>query len=298
MNKALVEASAGSLGALFACLVLFPLDVAKTKHQASTDKTEKKKTTLTIVKKIYDEEGIAGLFVGLGPKAAHTVCGLTMLPLVTVIVQVLQNFFYFYWYSWLKALYEKTRGPLTTTANLSIGALAGAINMTITLPLDVVSTRIQTSDASTSTVELVHQLYKEDGLLSFWKGYIPSLVLVTNPSIFYTIFDRLKLRVARELSAMEAFVLAAIAKSIATIVTYPIIRAKVIMQAEKSKTSSGSMVQVLDRIWQQDGVAGFFQGCNAQLLNTVFKSALLLMTKEQIGQLTVRLLYPLQQRKS
>ncbi|KAG9404853.1 ADP/ATP carrier protein [Aphanomyces cochlioides] len=283
MNKALVEASAGSLGALFACLVLFPLDVAKTKHQASTDKTEKKKTTLTIVKKIYDEEGIAGLFVGLGPKAAHT---------------VLQNFFYFYWYAWLKALYEKTRGPLTTTANLSIGALAGAINMTITLPLDVVSTRIQTSDASTSTVELVHQLYKEDGLLSFWKGYIPSLVLVTNPSIFYTIFDRLKLRVARELSAMEAFVLAAIAKSIATIVTYPIIRAKVIMQAEKSKTSSGSMVQVLDRIWQQDGVAGFFQGCNAQLLNTVFKSALLLMTKEQIGQLTVRLLYPLQQRKS
>ncbi|KAH9182764.1 hypothetical protein AeNC1_015261 [Aphanomyces euteiches] len=283
MNKALAEASAGSLGALFACLVLFPLDVAKTKHQASTDKTEKKKTTLTIVKKIYDEEGIAGLFVGLGPKAAHT---------------VLQNFFYFYWYSWLKALYEKTRGPLTTTANLSIGALAGAINMTITLPLDVVSTRIQTSDASTSTVELVHQLYKEDGLLSFWKGYIPSLVLVTNPSIFYTIFDRLKLRVARELSAMEAFVLAAVAKSIATIVTYPIIRAKVIMQAEKSKTSSGSMVQVLDRIWQQDGVAGFFQGCNAQLVNTVFKSALLLMTKEQIGQLTVRLLYPLQQRKS
>ncbi|KAF0694332.1 Aste57867_14785 [Aphanomyces stellatus] len=286
MNKALVEATAGSLGALFGVLALFPLDVAKTKQQAATDKSKKEERAPLpqLIQRIYEEEGVAGLFSGVGPKAAHT---------------ILSNFFYFYWYSWLKGAYERTRGPLTTSANLAIGALAGAINMSITLPLDVISTRIQTSkDTTISALAVVRQMYAEHGLLSFWKGYVPSLVLVSNPSIFYTIFDRLKLRVARELSAMEAFVLAAIAKSIATVVTYPVIRAKVIMQAEASSTKKDdvSMVQVLEQMWSQDGVAGLFQGCNAQLLNTVFKSALLLMTKEQIGAIAIRLLYPFQKQ--
>ncbi|RHY94226.1 hypothetical protein DYB37_010395 [Aphanomyces astaci] len=285
MNKALVEASSGSLGALFACLVLFPLDVAKTKHQASTDSTTKTKerSTMALLRSIWTEEGARGLFSGLGPKATHT---------------VLSNFFYFYWYAWLKAAYAKSRGPLTTSATLAIGAAAGAINMTITLPLEVLTTRIQTttSSSSSSAAELLGRMYREQGVLSLWKGYVPSLVLVSNPAIFYTIFDRLKLQLGRQLSAVEAFVLAAIAKAIATILTYPIIRAKVLMQASKTNnhdTASLSMFQVLQRTWNEDGgVAGLFQGCSAQLVNTVVKSALLLMTKDQIAQLTVRLLYP------
>ncbi|RHY28666.1 hypothetical protein DYB32_005790 [Aphanomyces invadans] len=197
--------------------------------------------------------------------------------------------------------YEKSRGPLTTSATLAIGAAAGAINMTITLPLDVISTRIQTAakaQSSPSSLTLLRSMYHEHGILSLWKGYLPSLVLVSNPSIFYTIFDRLKVYVARDLSAIEAFVLAALAKSIATIVTYPVIRAKVLMQAAENANehASLSMVQVLDRTWKNGGAAALFQGCHAQLVNTVVKSAVVVMTKEQIAALTVRLLYPFQQK--
>ncbi|ETW03921.1 hypothetical protein, variant [Aphanomyces invadans] len=286
MDNALVEASSGSLGALFACLALFPLDVAKTKRQADTHTTKKGESTLALLRSIWVDEGVNGLFSGLGPKAAHT---------------VLSNFFYFYWYAWLKAAYEKSRGPLTTSATLAIGAAAGAINMTITLPLDVISTRIQTAakaQSSPSSLTLLRSMYHEHGILSLWKGYLPSLVLVSNPSIFYTIFDRLKVYVARDLSAIEAFVLAALAKSIATIVTYPVIRAKVLMQAAENANehASLSMVQVLDRTWKNGGAAALFQGCHAQLVNTVVKSAVVVMTKEQIAAWTVRLLYPFQQK--
>ncbi|KDO25613.1 hypothetical protein SPRG_08912 [Saprolegnia parasitica CBS 223.65] len=289
-NKAFVEASAGSVGALFACLALFPLDVAKTKHQASIQSTEetsdgktkvRKVDTLTICKTIWDTEGVAGLFAGLGPKAIHT---------------VLSNFCYFYWYAWLKTFYEKKVGALSTAANLAIGALAGAINMSMTLPWEVISTYIQTSgNPNESQWDVLQALYKQDGVLALWKGYIPSLVLVSNPAINYTIFDRLKLQLVSattSLTALQAFMLAAIAKSIATVVTYPIIRAKVIMQAKSDENDDkkSSMTDILQRIWATDGLHGFFKGCEAQLFNTVLKSALLLMTKEQITFLTLKLL--------
>ncbi|OQR83586.1 Mitochondrial Carrier (MC) Family [Achlya hypogyna] len=281
-NKAFAEASAGSVGALFACLALFPLDVAKTKHQATVnEKDGKKEGTAAICKKIWDTEGLAGLFSGLGPKAIHT---------------VLSNFCYFYWYAWLKTFYEKKVGTLSTATNLFIGALAGAINMTMTLPWEVISTYIQTSgDPNQSTWDVLSALYKQDGIFALWKGYVPSLVLVSNPAINYTIFDRLKLQLQvshgiKTLTAMQAFVLAAVAKSIATVMTYPVIRAKVIMQAKSDEKRTASMSEILHLIWKADGLHGFFKGCEAQLFNTVLKSALLLMTKEQITFITMKLL--------
>jgi hypothetical protein len=53
------------------------------------------------------------------------------------------------------------------------------------------------------------------------------------------------------------------------------------------------MLQVLKRIGELEGSSGYFKGCSAQLFNTVLKSALLLMTKEQITKYTMRVLYML-----
>jgi hypothetical protein len=287
---------------------------------------------------IYRSEGLEGLFAGLSSKMVHT---------------YVSNFAYFYWFSFLKqAAARRSATPIGTGLSLAIGSLAGALNMTMTLPLEMINTRAQilSSDSESesessdeddkdkathttphkSMVELAREIYAEDGVLSFWKGFVPSLVLVTNPSINFTLFDKLKLRVqtakmaatgaARlaSLSALEAFVIAAIAKAIATLLTYPIIRAKVLMQAQKKHIEAASaseaqtqhphhhhhhhadmgnsMLQVLKRIGELEGPSGYFKGCSAQLFNTVLKSALLVMTKEQITKYTMRVLYAL--RKS
>ncbi|KAG2771701.1 hypothetical protein JG687_00011858 [Phytophthora cactorum] len=335
--KAFVDASAGAMGALFAAVLLYPLDVVKTRRQVDVDDSKeeeteeakakavelrKKKThnLLMAVWLIYRQQGVEGLFAGLSSKVVHTVSS---------------NFAYFYWYSFLKTAVEKhSSTPITTGMSLLMASTAGALNMSMTLPLEMINTRaqIQPSDDESSDSDdknkekesqgrtmwgIAKEIYAEDGLMSFWKGFIPSLVLVSNPSINYTIFDKLKLQLQHSkmaasnarrvssLTALEAFILAAIAKAVATLITYPVIRAKVLMQAQKKqitgqhKSSHGhhhaemgnSMLQVLKRIGELEGPSGYFKGCSAQLFNTVLKSALLVMTKEQITKYTMRVLY-------
>lgn len=335
------------MGALFAAVLLYPLDVVKTRQQVAVDDTPadaKEQAALVQKKKearnmwvtcwlIYRAEGIEGLFAGLSSKMVHT---------------YLSNFAYFYWFSSLKHAAERHSGgkPVGTGISLAIGSLAGALNMTMTLPLEMINTRAQILPSDSEDEEdesasieatdekkapsathhkgmwaLAREIYAEDGMMSFWKGFIPSLVLVSNPSINFTIFDKLKLRVQTSkmlatgtarlasLTAWEAFMIAAVAKAIATLVTYPVIRAKVLMQAQRKHIESGSpsthphhhhhadmgnsMLQVLKRIGELEGPGGYFKGCSAQLFNTVLKSALLVMTKEQITKYTMRVLYAL-----
>lgn len=113
------------------------------------------------------------------------------------------------------------------------------------------------------------ELYREgNGIARFWRGFAPSLMLTCNPAINYTAFDLLKALWLRRRAAsgingsrlsapahaavgsssggvpqagagggagtgfldpVEAFLVAAAAKSLATLVTYPLIRAKVIL---------------------------------------------------------------------
>ncbi|CAN0448376.1 unnamed protein product, partial [Hapterophycus canaliculatus] len=121
-----------------------------------------------------------------------------------------------------------------------------------------------------SVASVTGDLYREGGGIGrFWRGFIPSLILTCNPAINYTAFDMLKalwLRRRRPdpsaaaaaaaaaaasagvaanargggapgfLNPLEAFLVAAAAKSLATLVTYPLIRAKVVLMTSPSST--------------------------------------------------------------
>ncbi|RWV80404.1 hypothetical protein GW17_00058330 [Ensete ventricosum] len=142
-----------------------------------------------------------------------------------------------------------------------------------------------------------------------YEGLGVSLLLTANPAIQYTIFDRLKQRILMKqsskvadtksspaaLSAFSAFVLGAISKSVATVVTYPAIRCKVMIQSADTEDESNkdtqsktpkTMVGALSSIWGKEGFPGLFKGLQAQILKTVFSSALLLMIKEKISKYT------------
>ena len=57
----------------------------------------------------------------------------------------------------------------------------------------------------------------------FFKGLIPALVLVINPVIQFTVFERLKASMEKKmtLNGLHFFILGAISKLIATGLTYP-----------------------------------------------------------------------------
>mmetsp|Transcript_18465 Transcript_18465/g.25414 ORF Transcript_18465/g.25414 Transcript_18465/m.25414 type:complete len:482 (-) Transcript_18465:110-1555(-) len=88
-------------------------------------------------------------------------------------------------------------------------------------------------------------------ILSLWSGLYPSLLLCSNPSIHHTVFDALKAYIidnaqakskqdSSALSMWEAFLVGLVAKFAATIATYPLIRAKVVLMVSSSTNNNSS----------------------------------------------------------
>jgi hypothetical protein len=128
-------------------------------------------------------------------------------------------------------------------------------------------------------------------ITSLWKGLAPSLLLCSNPSIHYTVFDLLKAnllegRSQQKLSLSESFAMGLIAKLTATLATYPLIRAKILLMVTHRKSLLGCLI----REYKRGGVRGLYRGCNLQLAHTILKSALLMMVRERITSTTYRLL--------
>lgn len=150
-----------------------------------------------------------------------------------------------------------------------------------------------------------------NNLTGLWRGLWPSLLLCSNPSIHFTVFDIVKESVLKcklgnegtTLSLGEAFIIGIIAKFAATIVTYPLIRAKVMLMVSEKITkvtlSGGnfreeqnetSMVRLLRNTYTSNGIMGLYKGCQLQLVHTLLKSALLMMVRERISVSSRRLI--------
>ena len=136
------------------------------------------------MKQIFEEEGIAGLYTGIDS---------------SLIGVASTNFVYFYWYSVVRTLYtsaQKLDRPPNTAAELSLGAVAGALAQIFTIPVSVVTTRQQTQGKGSrrGLVETGREVVEsEDGWSGLWRGLKASLVLVVNPAITYGAYQRLRL---------------------------------------------------------------------------------------------------------
>ncbi|XP_042461595.1 peroxisomal adenine nucleotide carrier 1-like [Zingiber officinale] len=296
--ESLTEATSGAVGALVSTTALYPLDTCKTKFQAEVRShgQGKYRNLSDVLWEAISKRQYKSLYQGLGTKNLQS---------------FISQFVYFYSYSYLKRFHLKKSGAKSvgTTANLVVAAAAGVCTVLVTQPLDTASSRMQTSAFGKS--KGLWETLSEGHWIEAYDGLGISLLLTANPAIQYTVFDQLKQRVLRRqsntvatentksspasLSAFSAFLLGAISKSVATVLTYPAIRCKVMIQSadieDGSKKDSQSkrpktMLGALSSIWKNEGLPGFFKGLNAQIIKTVLSSALLLMIKEKISTLT------------
>jgi Mitochondrial carrier protein len=140
-------------------------------------------STFHAIQKIVEHEGISGLYSGFSG---------SLLGVAST------NFAYFYWYSVVRQLYiayKKSPSPTSTTAELSLGAVAGALAQLFTIPVAVITTRQQTQrrGEKKSFRETAKEVIDgEDGWTGLWRGLKASLVLVINPSITYGAYQRLR----------------------------------------------------------------------------------------------------------
>lgn len=298
------EATSGAIGALVSTTVLYPLDTCKTKYQAEigAHSQQKYRNISDVFWEAISNHQVLSLYQGLGTKNLQS---------------FINQFIYFYGYSFFKKLYLKKSGSksIGTKANLILAATAGACTVVVTQPLDTASSRMQTSEFGKS--KGLWESLSEGTWSEAISALGISLLLTANPSIQYTVFDQLKQRLLKgrpskkngtessseALSAFSAFVLGAVSKCVATCLTYPAIRCKVMIQAAESDEDGKKEAQPKSRktiadailmIWEREGPLGFFKGLESQILKTVLSSALLLMVKEKITKTTWVLMLALQ----
>ncbi|KAI9337012.1 mitochondrial carrier domain-containing protein [Zopfochytrium polystomum] len=304
------DAIAGAAGAVFANSLVFPLDVIKTRLQVQTkslahlNPNQHYSSALDAFLKILQTDGVAGLYAGLGAGLFGTVAS---------------SFSYFYFYSLVRAYYDRVRtskGDSSIAIELALGAAAGALSQLCTLPIAVVTTRQQTSsrDEKASFRKTLIGIVHDEGVPGLWKGLKASLVLCSNPAITYGMFERVKTIWLRRKSARtglrfedlklgsgEIFLIGALSKTMATVVTYPYIMAKVRMQWKPPKSAdqltekqrkaiqyTGS-IDVLRKVFASEGILGWYKGMNAQITKAVLCQAILFVGKEQFSAYTLML---------
>lgn len=156
-------------------------------------------SALDAISKIIKADGLSGLYAGM-PGSLLGVAS--------------TNFAYFYWYTIVRTLYisyQTVPSPPGTIAELSLGAVAGAVAQLFTIPVAVVTTRQQTVSKHerkgliATGKEVVDS---EDGWTGLWRGLKASLVLVVNPAITYGAYQRLREVMypgKKQLRPLEAF---------------------------------------------------------------------------------------------
>lgn len=290
------HAAAGSAGAMFALSLVYPLDIIKTRIQVQTrsskstdDSTDEHYASAWDgITQIVKKEGIAGLYAGLGSSLIGTAS---------------TNFTYFYCYSFLRENYNKRYNPrggtLSTALELILGAAAGALTTLITTPVSVITTRQQTlpPDERQGVIATCQSIIAEEGIQGLWRGIQPSLLLCVNPAITYGSFEKIKQFMVNVLKLPLTpgvnFLVGALSKTLATVITYPYIMAKVRLQWRPSKDMKDKVVaykgsiDVLTRVLKTDGFFGWYKGMSTQITKAVLSQALLFMMKDIFTNYTV-----------
>ena len=285
----LIVATSGAIGQVIGVFLIFPFDVLKTRLQAAktvpseTCKTQSKGGTspLAAIYRMFLEEGLMGIY-SLFPAKAMSLG--------------LSRFSYYFLYRLITNQYKSLGrlNTLNTLQNIFCGYMAGVCNTIFISPVEKIQVRVLAAPkgvVNNTIMKHIKQIYAVNGLASFYSGWQTNFYTSLTPAISNTTFDQLKvllLKGRNSLGYVEAFLLGAFSKAVATFLTYPMGRAKTILYNEKLPVSGGqrapssSVYTLLVEIYKKQGLIGLYNGLYATIINGVLREAVMLMVKEKV----------------
>ncbi|KAK5035186.1 Pyrimidine nucleotide transporter, mitochondrial [Exophiala sideris] len=317
---------AGGIGGMTAAALTSPLDVLKTRLQSDFYQSQLRalhaqhhlpqKTTITsipraayfhlaetvqILRSIYQHEGFRALFRGLGAN------------LVGVVPARSINFYVYGNGKRVLNNYFNPEGRENVwSIHLAAAAVAGIATGTATNPIWLVKTRLQLDKNNASNDPLrgrqyknswdcIRQTVRHEGIRGLYRGLSASYLGVTESTLQWVLYERLKLSLARrEAKRLNTpgyrqtwvdnteewagkFSAAAGAKLFAAVITYPheVVRTR-LRQAPTTISESGKvtvkytgLVQCFRLVAKEEGLAGLYGGMTPHLLRTVPSAAIM-----------------------
>ncbi|CAJ1395692.1 unnamed protein product [Effrenium voratum] len=162
-----------------------------------------------------------------------------------------------------------------------------AASVASTSPLETVAARVTTSFPPLTTRMATRALWSEGGLQAFWRGLRVNLVLCLNPGLTFTALAQIKrlilsLRRRQQMSVLEAALAGVLAKFLALLLSYPLMRGKSLVQARD--TGSG-VSKVLQDVVAHEGMLSLYQGFGAQLSKSLLSAAVKYSLKDHLEEM-------------
>ena len=233
---------AGLASGISQVLAEHPLDTIKIRLQSRALAFDVLEGPRAVAAKALSEEGVAALFRGLVPRL------LTYAPVKSTLF----------------AQYDFYGG--TPWA----GALAGGCNTLLSCPVDALKSRVQTRQDTLKWTEVMRQMYREGGMIAFYRGWLPLLCRdVPGYFLLFGVYDY-----GRDLPQPLVGAAAGVAFYGSTL---PIDRVKTIMMTQDiHRPRFASPVACARDIYQRDGVRGFYRASLPTLLRTACGQAVAL----------------------
>ncbi|CAG8495591.1 2655_t:CDS:2 [Paraglomus brasilianum] len=245
---------AGAVAGCVSSVVTCPLDVVKTRLQ--NQRKERKgsnsvplyKGTGGTLKRIWNEEGIRGLYRGLGP----TLYG--YLPTWAI---------YFSAYDHFKRAFGAERTDHQSMVHIFAAMGAGATSTVVTNPLWVIKTRFMTQNVTSThkyhnTFHAFKIILRTEGVRGFYKGLGPSLMGVSHVAVQFPLYEKMKLLLnssdQEELSYPAILFASIVSKMAASLATYPheVVRTRLQSQSTQPHRYHG-MCHAVKVIYREEG---------------------------------------------
>jgi solute carrier family 25, member 33/36 len=175
-----------------------------------------------------------------------------------------------------KYVYEYlTPCPFSCCRFLS-GGLAGTLASTITNPLEVIKTQLQSSNtellsAKGNPFAIAQRILQQDGIAGFWRGLPPTLVgIIPARSAYFYAYQKTKKLLSPKLpegSPGNALVAGFMAGVVGNTLTNPIWMVRTRMQLMIDHTAGqkqyAGYLDAVTTIFKEEGLGGFYKGISA-----------------------------------
>ncbi|KAI9500753.1 mitochondrial carrier domain-containing protein [Coemansia spiralis] len=281
-----IGAVAGGIGAA----VVYPIDLVKTRMQNQRVAVVGEmmyKNSMDCFRKVIRNEGVLGLYRGLGPQLVGVAPEKAIKLTVNDFVRA--------------RLTDKETGKIKFAHELFAGSMAGASQVVFTNPLEIVKIRLQVQgellkESAGTAAPIVRRgavtIVKELGLLGLYKGASACLLRdVPFSAIYFSCYSHLKTDLFREgerkLSILDLLLAGAIAGMPAAYLTTPadVIKTRLQVVAKKGETVYTGLFDAARKIYKEEGFKAFFKGGPARILRSSPQFGTTLMCYELLHQL-------------